>query len=477
VNSQMRAEDRLPNGGEFTFRELVWERLEQEADLLLRDLFPICRSLTGEGVRQTLRQLKAVANFEMHEVPSGTKCFDWVVPDEWNVRDAFIADLTGERLVDFRRSNLHLASYSVPFDGVVSFEELDTHLHSLPALPEAIPYRTTYYNRDWGFCLTHRQRETLDRNADYRVVIDATLQPGGLTYGECLLPGTSGEEYLVSSYCCHPSLANDNLSGVILWTLLLRELQSRPHRHAYRFILVPETIGAIAYLSLHKEEMRRVSGGLIPTTVAGPGKFGFKRTYLGDHRIDRVIELTLREQRLDYVAYPFDINGSDETQYSAPFFRIPIGTISKDKYYEYPFYHTSLDNLEFISAGGLIDSLKLYMLTIEKLELDVQYESQNPYSEPMLGKRGLYPPTGGSIKQSAVDPSKSHLDRTYSIGGDNVAYGSELDAIRWVMFTADGSTGLLEVAETSGLPVRQLYDTAENLRRHGLLQRTAGQGR
>ena len=444
--------------------------LQQEADRLLRDLFPICRSITGDGVRQTLRALQQVTPFQIHEVPSGTPCFDWIVPDEWNARDAYIADESGRRLVDFQQSNIHLVNYSMPFEGTLTFDELAPHLHSLPDLPNAIPYRTTYYNRSWGFCLTHEQLETLDRQARYRVKVDTTLQPGSLTYGEALLPGTSGEEYLVSTYCCHPSLANDNLSGPVLWTLLLRELAARPHRHAYRFIIIPETIGALAYLAANQRVMHEIDGGFVVTTVAGPGKFGYKRSFEGKHRIDRIVRQMFKELDLEYIEYPFDVNGSDERQFSSPGFRLPTGTICKDKYYEYPYYHTSLDDLDFVSAANLTATLGLYRMAIEMLEQDRPYRSLNPHGEPMLGKRGLYPKVGGSIKQQAAAPAGEHAGRAYQVSPERILYGNELDAIRWLLFHADGWTGLLEIAERTGLPVRQLHEVAQKLVEGGLLE-------
>lgn len=467
----------MPERTEFTFEALDWEGLIAVADRLLRDLFPICRSLTGDGVRQTLRRLQQVADFEIHEIPSGTACYDWTVPDEWNIRDAYVATLAGERLIDFRKNNLHVVSYSVPVDAVLSFNEPAPHLHSLPDLPGAIPYRTAYYTRSWGFCLTHEQLSQMDRTARYRVVIDSTLEPGSLTYGEARLAGHSGQEFLISTYCCHPSLANDNLSGPVLWVLLLRELRRRQHRHAYRFIIVPETIGAIAYLSRNESEMKRLAGGFILTSAAGPGLFGYKHTFLGNHLIDRAVHRTFEELDLEFLAYPFDVNGSAETHYSAPFFRIPIGTICKDKYYEYDYYHTSLDDLEFISAGNLVETMKVHLLTVEKLELDLTYRSLHPHSEPMLGKRGLYPAMGGSIKQRAADLKTEHHKRQYAIGDGRTTYGNELDAIRWVMFYGDGATSLLQLAEKAGFPMYQLYETAEKLRQHGLVERLPERGR
>jgi aminopeptidase-like protein len=446
-----------------------WNAYVTQADDLLRRLFPICRSITGTGLRATLGLLRKISDFFLTEIPSGTVCYDWTVPDEWNVRDAFVADAKGRRIIDFKANNVHLVNYSIPFDGTLTFDELVPHLHTLPDLPNAIPYRTTYYNRTWGFCLTHEQFQTLDKKEKYHVVVDATLAPGSLTYGEALLPGQTGQEFLVSTYVCHPSLANDNLSGVVLWTLLLAELRKRELHHSYRFVIAPETIGALAYIARNEEAVRGLSGGFVATTVAGPGCFGYKSTWRGDSVIDRAIRLTFKELGLEYIEYPFEVNGSDERQYSTPGLRVPVGTICKDKYYEYPYYHTSLDNLDFISAGNLVETLKLYLLAIEKLEQNRTYRSLNPIGEPMLGKRGLYPQTGGAIKQKAASAA-IHAERGYVVDAGNILYGSELDAIRWVLFYADGATLLLEVAEKTGLPMQQLHEVAEKLVAGGLLE-------
>jgi len=464
----------VPAESAYAFRALEWGRLALEAGELLQRLFPLCRSLTGEGVRQTLQELRSVAAFDIDEIPSGTRCYDWEVPDEWSIREAYIATVSGERLIDFRRNNLHVVGYSTPVDAEMSFAELDPHLHTLPSLPNAIPYRTSYYRRDWGFCLTHEAYQRLDRSGRYRVRIDSTLAPGALTYGEARLPGRSGREFLISTYCCHPSLANDNLSGVVLWTLLLRELQSRPTWHGYRFVIVPETIGAIAYLHRNEAAMRGVEAGLVVTTVAGPGRFGFKQSFLGDHLIDRAVRRTYAEVGAEPLVYPFDINGSDERQYSSPYFRIPMATICKDKYYEYPYYHTSLDDLTFVRPENLIETLKLYLRTIGQLEADRTYRSTVPHSEPMLGKRGLYPQTGGSIRQTAVDRESAPGEREYGASERTIARGNELDAMRWVMFWGDGKTSLLDIAERTGLPVGQLAEVAETLVQHGLLEPVGG---
>jgi len=443
----------------------------QLAGQLLQRLFPICRSITGDGVRETLAVLREQVEFDVREIPSGTACYDWIVPDEWNVRDAFIADASGKRVVDFKANNVHLVSYSIPVEAEMTFEELAPHLHTLPDLPDAIPYRTSYYNRNWGFCLTQRQMDALDRQGRYHVRIDSDLEPGSLTYGESRLAGTSGQEFLVSTYCCHPSLANDNLSGIVLWSLLLKGMSQRKTRHSYRFVIIPETIGAVVYLSQNEEQARKLSGGFVITTVGGPGNFGYKTTYQGNHLIDRLVRLTYKELDLDYIEYPFDVNGSDERQYSQPYFRIPVGTICKDKYYEYPYYHTSLDNLEFVKAENLIQTLNLYRLAIEKLEQNGTYRSKMLYCEPMLGKRGLYPKVGGAIRQKVSDVQSDHEQRGYLVDEGKIMYGNELDAIRWLMFYADGQTSLLDIAEKTGLPMRQLYEVAGKLVANELLER------
>jgi aminopeptidase-like protein len=445
--------------------------LVEEADALLRRLFPICRSLTGNGVRETLGILCEIAEFDTIEIPSGTACYDWVVPEEWNVTDAYVADSSGRRVIDFRENNLHLVGYSTPIDREMTFAELEPHLHTLPDLPEAIPYRTSYYQRSWGFCLSHNEFLQLARGERYRVRIESQLDEGGsMTLGEGLIVGESGLEFLISTYSCHPSLANDNLSGLVVWALLYRSLKSRRTRHSYRFVIAPETIGAIAYLARHEKTMRRLAAGLVITTVAGPGPFGYKRTFLGDHLIDDIVEQAFRELGLDYVPYEFAL-GSDERQYSAPYFRVPVGTISKDKYQEYAYYHTSLDDLDFVRAECLVSTLTIYERVIANLEMNATYRSLSPHCEPMLGKRGLWPGVGGHINQPAADTKTPHRHRRYALQPEQALYGSELDALLWTMFYGDGRTSILELAQKTGLPMSQLYEAAETLDDHGLLER------
>jgi aminopeptidase-like protein len=381
----------------------------------------------------------------------------------------------------------------------MSYPELIKHLHTLPDLPNAIPYRTSYYNENWGFCLSHKNFQKLDKNEQYHVIIDSTLEPGNLTYGDYVIKGSSDKEFLFSTYCCHPSLGNDNLSGPVLWSLLLRSLKKQKPRYSYRFIIVPETIGAIAYLSQNETKMKQIIGGFILTCVAGPNNFGYKSSYLGNNLIDKVVDSTFNDLGLSYIKHPFDINGSDETHFSAPYFRIPIGTICRDKYYEFDYYHTSLDNLDFISTKNLVESLKVHFLAINHLEdlnaKDIDnisrksiqnnkpridksnkfYRSLNPYCEPMLSKRGLYPTLSGSIAQKAFDFKTNHAQRNYNISDKSNDYiGSEIDAIFWLMFYGDGITSLEEISQKSKLELNLLENTAKKLEKIKLLEKIDG---
>ncbi|MBF0143492.1 MAG: DUF4910 domain-containing protein [Magnetococcales bacterium] len=450
------------------------ESLAQEAGTLFRRLFPICRSLTGPGVRQSLEILREVAFFHRHEIPSGTQVFDWIVPDEWRLKRARLWDDQGALLLDSDQNNLHVLNYSIPFDGVVGFAELDPHLHTLPHLPQAIPYRTSYYTRDWGFCLSHRQYEALDRAGRYRVQIETELAPGILDYGDCLTGAEEApREYLFSTYICHPSLANDNLSGPILWVLLLRALQGRRLKNRYRFVIIPETIGAVAYLACHGHALGRVQGGYVLSCVAGPGILGYKQSLAAFRGapvlVDRAAMTTLAELDLAHRIYPFDIHGSDERQYSLPAWRIPVGSLHASKYYEYDEYHTSLDNLDFVRPERLVDMLELYLMVVEKLERNATYRSLLPQSEAMLGKRGLYPATGGSLMQPAAAALADHGQRRFLVDAEKTLHGSRIDAMLWLMMLADGQMDLLAIAQQTGIAFSALADAADLLCCHGLL--------
>ena len=472
------------------FDNLNLKGLTEEAEHLFEELFPICRSITGNGVRNTLSILNEVVGFETHEVKSGTKCYDWSIPNEWNVNDAYVEDSNGKKIIDFKKNNLHLVSYSTAINKTLSFNELSQHLNTLPNLPDAIPYRTSYYNEDWGFCIAHNELKNFDQTKKYHVVIDSTLKPGSMTYGEKLINGSSNNEFLFSSYCCHPSLANDGLSGLILWALLLKQLNGKTLKNSYRFVAIPETIGSIYYLSSHETEMKNITGGFVLTCTAGPSAFSYKKTFLDNHPIDKIVIDILENHGEKFSLYPFDINGSDERQYSAPFFRIPIGTISRDKYFEYSYYHTSKDDLEFVSAENLVKTLQIYLKIIEKLEegdmINIKkneytnsiikkkglcYGSLNPYCEPMLSKRGLYPLKGGMIKQKMFDIKKTHDERDYSISNQDSISGKDLNQMLWVLFYSDGQTSIQTISEITNIPLSKINEVVKKLEKVKLIKK------
>lgn len=419
----------------------------------LHRLFPLCRSITGAANRETLRVLQELIPLNVHEVPTGTQVYDWTIPEEWNIRDAWIATQDGRRIVDFNASNLHIVGYSKPVRGRFAWAELQAHLHTHPTLPEAIPYRTSYYKRDWGFCLTLAQyRELEQHGGSFDVVIDATLEPGSLTYGELLLPGQSKQEILLSCYICHPSMANDSLSGVLLTAFLARELLARTdRRYSYRIVFVPETIGAVAYCAYNEAAMQQIDIGLVITTVGGPGKFGYKQSFDPNHPINRLIEDVFNEAGVDYITYPFDIHGSDERQYSSQGFRINVATICRDRYYEYPQYHTSLDNLNFVTGKQIVETLALYIQLIDKFEARRIYRNRNPHCEAMLSKHGLYPATGGAQRPE-------------------IGQRSELELILWLLFFSDGKCDVDTIARRLSVPSDYLLDIAEKLIMTGVLE-------
>ncbi len=425
--------------------------LISEIDHYLKRLFPITRSLAGEGNRWTLRILKELIPLNVLEYPSGTDVYDWTLPQEWHVREAWIKDGRGTTLVDLSASNLHVVNYSEPIRRQLSLEDLLPHLHYIDQTPEAIPYRTAYYKRGWGFCISKQQLEAItSAEGPYDVFIDAEHHDGSLSIGELCLQGRRRKEYLVSTYICHPSLANDNLSGVVLTAMLARELMQRDLTYSYRFLFVPETIGAIAYCAHNEAAMKAIDCGFVVSCVGGPGRFGYKQTYDPSHELNQIIESVFDQNRLSYHCYPFDFHGSDERQYSSPGFRINMATICKDKYYEYPQYHTSLDNLSFISAENISATLDLYLQVIDRLEQNVVLQRSEPHGELMLSKHGLYPETGGAFVP------------------DN-APTTPLDVMLSLLFYADGRQSLHGISDKSGLSLKQLNDAAEILVQKGLL--------
>lgn len=424
-----------------------------ELDHYLRRLFPLCRSITGEPNRETLRILQEIIPLTIHEVPTGKTVYDWTIPDEWTIRDAWIADANGHRLVDFQASNLHVVSYSEPVDAVMNWEELQPRIHKHPDLPEAIPYRTSYYKRDWGFCVTHAQYAELKKQqGELTVVIDSELKPGSLSYGEILIPGQSSQEILLSCYICHPSMANDSLSGVLLTAFLARYIAELKERHwSYRIVFVPETIGAIAYCALNETAMKQIDMGFVITTVGGPGKFGYKKSFDSTHPVNAMIESVLTESGVDFITYPFDIHGSDERQYSSQGFRINVATICRDRYYEYPHYHSSLDDLKFVTPQQIEETLEHYVRLIDKLEARRVYRNRIPYGEVMLSRHNLYPTIGG--KQLPVFGGKT-----------------ELDLILWLLFLCDGKLDIDYIAKCLGASVEILSCLADSLVDKGVLE-------
>ncbi len=419
---------------------------------LVRELYPICRSITGEGLRRSLRILQRLAPLSMHEVPSGTPVFDWVVPREWNLRAARLTAPDGEVVADAGRLNLEVVNYSSPFRGKVSLDELQGHLHSLPDQPELVPYRTTYYADGWGFCLPHARRQRL-RPGEYDVLVDATLAEGALTYGELELPGALAEEVLVSTHCCHPSLANDNVAGMVLAATLARLLGKVARRYTYRFLFIPGTIGAITWLALNEQRAHRIRHGLVVACVGDAGRLTYKRSRRGNAEIDRAVAHVLAHSGQSHEFRDFTPYGYDERQYCSPGFDLPVGSLTRTPYGEYPEYHTSGDDPSFVKADALLDSLRRYLEVFEVLEGNRKLRNLSPRCEPQLGKRGLYGPVGGA----------SHAAERQM-------------AMLWVLNLSDGSRTLLEVAERARLPFHRIEAAARELERAGLLAGIDGSG-
>jgi aminopeptidase-like protein len=402
-------------------------------------LFPFCRSITGEGLRQTLRYIADRLPMRIHEVASGTQVLDWQVPPEWNMRGASIRALDGRILVDATHNNLHLLQYSPPMDRVVGHEELDRHLHSLPDQPDLVPYRTAYYAETWGFCLTHRQRQALGEPA-YRVTIDTTLAPGSLSYGECLLAGERTDEVLISVHCCHPSLANDNLSAIAVAIELGRTLALRPHRFSYRLVFAPGTIGAITWLHFNRDAPQRIRHGLVLSCLGDAGPPTYKQSRRGTAPIDRYAAYVLRQAGHGERVLPFVPYGYDERQYCSPGFDLPVGCLMRSPNGTFPQYHTSADNLDFVRPEALAESLHLLESILDIIERDGVWRSTSPYGEPQLGRRGLY----GAV-------------------------GIDQMSLLWVLNLADGRHSLFDMAERSGRSFDGIAAAAAALNQAGLL--------
>jgi len=423
------------------------ESLGHQLHALIAELYPICRSITGDGLRETLRRLQRLVPLAIHEVPTGTPVFDWTVPREWNIRDAYVKSSRGERVIDFKKCNLHIVNYSLPIHKKMSFEELKPHLYTLPDHPDWIPYRTSYYKENWGFCLSHRQFLELPED-EYEVSIEASLKDGYLTYGELVLPGRTTDEILVSCHVCHPSLANDNLSGVAVACFLASHLSRLPRRFSYRFLFIPGTIGAITWLCLNESSVARIKHGLVLAGVGDAGPLSYKRSRQGDAEIDRAVSHVLRHSGQPHQLFEFSPYGYDERQFCSPGINLPVGRLSRTPHGTFPEYHTSADNLEFVHPDKLGETFAACLEIFSLLEHNETFVNLNPKCEPQLGKRGLYRMIGGRADAKAMEL-----------------------AMLWVLNLSDGCNSLVDIAERSGIRFDSLRRVAETLQEHELLRK------
>jgi aminopeptidase-like protein len=431
---------------EFDCRDLA--KVGEELHRFTEELYPICRSITGAGFRQTLARINRRIPLQIFEVPTGTEVFDWTIPKEWNIRDAYVKDASGRRVIDFQQSNLHVVSYSTSVHDTMPLSQLKQHLFTLPDRPEWIPYRTSYYKDAWGFCLSHTQMLALPEG-DYEVCIDSTLAAGNLTYAECFLPGRTPDEVLISVHACHPSLANDNLSGVTIATALAEHLAKQKLHYSYRFLFIPGTIGAITWLARNQSKVARIRHGLVLTGIGDSGGLHYKKSRRGNAEIDQVVAHVLRHQGEESEILEFSPYGYDERQYCSPGFNLPVGCLMRSVWGTYPEYHTSADNLDFIRPAKMAASLRVCATILDVLEGNRRYKNLKPYCEPQLGKRDLYRSSGGE------------------------AISTEINARLWVLNLSDGDYTLLDIAERSGQRFSTICDAAEVLLQNGLLAEVA----
>ncbi len=416
-----------------------------EALELMRTLYPLCRSLTGDGVRATFDAIERHIPLRRTEVASGSEVFDWIVPDEWNIRDAYVATPDGTRVIDFRRSTLHVVGYSEPIHERMPLTRLREHLHTLPDRPDVIPYRTSYYHRTWGFCLSHADLLALE-DGEYEVMIDSTLAPGHLTFAELELEGELKDEVLVSTYVCHPALAHDNLSGIAVAALLGRALSRRRLRHTFRILFAPGTIGPLCWLHANRDRLDRVAHGIAISCIGDDGDFTYKRTRRGSAAVDRAVALVLRDAGKPHRVLAWEPWGGDERQFNSPGFNLPVGTLQRTPHAEYDGYHTSADSLDRMSADGMADAVRTLLAVVDVLDTDRTMVNRSPYGEPQLGRRGLYRTSGGAVATPADER-----------------------ALLWVLNQSDGATSLLDIAAASGLAYPVIRRAAERLEQVELL--------
>ena len=413
---------------------------------LIRQLYPICRSITGDGVRETLGILGSQVPLEIKEVPTGTEVFDWTVPREWNIRRAWIKGPDGSTVLDFEDSNLHVLNYSVPVHEKIGLSELREHLFTLPEQPDWVPYRTSYYSERWGFCMTQNQFDSLPEG-EYEVLIDSSLEDGSLTYGETVLPGETADEVLLSCHVCHPSLCNDNLSGIALVTFLAKHLQVCSRRYTYRFLFIPGTIGAITWLALNESQAGRIRHGLVVACVGDPGSLTYKRSRQGTAEIDRAVAHVLGQSDMPSEILDFSPYGYDERQFCSPGFDLAVGSLTRTPHGRYPEYHTSADDSELVQPEALADSFTTYLSVLNVLERNGRFLNRNPKCEPQLGKRGLYSMVGGHSDSKQIEL-----------------------AMLWVLNLSDGNHSLLDIAERADLAFDVINSAAEMLREADLLE-------
>ncbi len=411
----------------------------------LRELLPLPRSITGEGVRQTLAHVCRELPLDIVEVPTGSPALDWVVPKEWVVRQAWIAGPDGRRVVDFAVNPLHLLGYSTPIRARLTLQELRPHLHTMPDRPDWIPYRTSYYRETWGFCLPDRLARDLPEG-EYEVFVDTDLIDGSLTYGELLVPGDEAAEVLISTHTCHPAMANDNTSGIVLAAALAAWVRQSPRRYSYRFLFIPGTIGSLTWLERNAEAVDRISHGLVLTGLGDSGGFTYKRSRRGDAVIDRAVAQVLLDSGSDHRVVDFSPYGYDERQFCSPGYNLPVGRLGRAHHGEYPEYHTSADNLSFVSPAALAESLEVLKGVVDVIERDRLYISLNPRGEPQLGRRGLYRALGATMDSKAAEM-----------------------ALLWVLNLADGQHSLLDMAQRSGTSFAEIAGAADLLAEANLL--------
>ena len=416
----------------------------EKAYELIERLYPICRSITGDGVRETLQIIAEHIDLQRHEVPSGEKIFDWTIPNEWNINDAWIKNPAGDKVVDFTHHNLHVVSYSEPVNKTLSRQQLDAHLYSLPEHPSWIPYRTSYFNKSWGFCLSDEVRRALP-DGDYEVFIDATLQPGHLSYGEFFIPGELQQEIVITTHICHPSMCNDNLSGIAVAVFLARALLHSPVKFGMRFIFAPATIGAITWLYRNQDSLKRIAHGLVLSNLGDASPFTYKKTFSGRADLDGCVESVLSDSNKPYRVIDFSPWGYDERQFSSPGFRLPFGCLMRGQNSAYPEYHSSADNLDFVSAENLSESLGVIENIVNTLQTNTYYRNTSPFGEPQLGKRGIY----------------------RSLGGEDV---EQLQlAMLWLLNQSDGEHSLTYICQRSGIEMTKVMMAAKVLEAHELL--------